>query len=141
MTDTSGSPAAGGNLIDTDYQIGKDNLVTHLGPFEVDIHNPVFAISGLMTVVFVIFTLAFPEFATGMFTTAMNWVTVRFDWLFILASNIFLVFAVAIALSPYGKVRLGGADSKPTSRYWHGFPCCLRRAWASGSCSGASVNQ
>ncbi|MFG3695721.1 hypothetical protein ACGFZ6_20375 [Stutzerimonas stutzeri] len=41
MADTSGSPAAGGNLIDTDYQIGQDNLVTNIGPFEVDIHNPV----------------------------------------------------------------------------------------------------
>ncbi|HAW23169.1 MAG TPA: BCCT transporter, partial [Pseudomonas sp.] len=106
MADSSESPAAGGNLIDTDYQIGQDNLVTTIGPIEVDIHNPVFAISGLMTIVFVIFTLAFPELATGIFTAAMSWVTVRFDWLFILASNIFLVFAVAIALSPYGKVRL-----------------------------------
>ena len=113
MADSSESPAAGGNLIDTDYQIGQDNLVTTIGPIEVDIHNPVFAISGLMTIVFVIFTLAFPELATGIFTAAMSWVTVRFDWLFILASNIFLVFAVAIALSPYGKVRLGGPDSKP----------------------------
>ena len=113
MADTSGIPAAGGNLIDTDYQIGQDNLVTKIGPFEVDIHNPVFAISGLMTVVFVIFTLAFPEFATGLFTSAMNRVTVHFDWFFILASNIFLVFAIALAVSPYGKVRLGGPKATP----------------------------
>lgn len=113
MADTSEIPAAGGNLIETDYQIGQDNIVTSIGPFGVDIHNPVFAISGLMTVVFVIFTLAFPEFATGIFNAAMHWVTVRFDWLFILASNIFLVFAIALAVSPYGRVRLGGPNAKP----------------------------
>ncbi|WP_415844430.1 BCCT family transporter [Stutzerimonas zhaodongensis] len=113
MADSNETPAAGGNLIDTDYQIGQDNLVTNIGPFDVDIHNPVFAISGLMTIVFVIFTLAFPDFATGIFNAAMNWVTVRFDWLFILASNIFLVFAIAVAISPFGKVRLGGVNAKP----------------------------
>lgn len=113
MADSNEIPAPGGTLIDTDYQIGQDNLVTQIGPFAVDIHNPVFAVSGLMTIVFVIFTLALPDFATGIFSAAMNWVTVRFDWLFILASNIFLVFAVAVAVSPYGKVRLGGVNATP----------------------------
>jgi betaine/carnitine transporter, BCCT family len=38
---------------------------------------------------------------------------VRFDWFFILTANVFLVFAVALAVSRYGKVRLGGKDARP----------------------------
>ncbi|MFN7023591.1 MAG: BCCT family transporter [Pseudorhizobium sp.] len=113
MTDARELPAAGGSLIETDYEIGQDNIVTRLGPFGLDIHNPVFAIAGLTTITFVIFTLGFPQTATGIFSAAMSWVTTRFDWLFILASDAFLLFVVALAVSPYGKVRLGGPTAKP----------------------------
>ncbi|MDY8111095.1 BCCT family transporter [Fulvimarina sp. 2208YS6-2-32] len=106
-------PAAGGNLIETDYEIGQDNIQANIGPFGLDIHNPVFAISSAAIILFVIGTLLFPEDATGFFDAAKSWVTVRFDWFFILTANIFLVFAIAIAISPYGKVRLGGNDARP----------------------------
>jgi betaine/carnitine transporter, BCCT family len=110
---TSSDPAPGGSIIQTDYTIGQHNITTSIGPFGLDIHNPVFAISGLSIVVFVIGTLAFPETATGIFGAMMTWVTVRFDWFFILTANVFLVFAIALAVSPYGKVRLGGKDARP----------------------------
>jgi betaine/carnitine transporter, BCCT family len=115
MVETTATNAAApaDSAIRTDYKIGQDNITRKIGPFGLDIHNPVFAISGLSVVIFVIVTLAFPETATGIFGAMMSWVTVRFDWFFILTANIFLVFAVALALSPYGKVRLGGQDAKP----------------------------
>lgn len=115
MTDAS-KPIAenlNGNQIETDYEIGQDNIVGQIGPFGIDIHNPVFAISGISTVIFVLFTLIFPETATGVFGAAMNWVTTRFDWFFILTANIFLIFALAIAVSPYGRIRLGGPGATP----------------------------
>lgn len=31
---------------ETDYEIGQDNITTNIGPFGLDIHNPVFLISG-----------------------------------------------------------------------------------------------
>jgi len=115
MTETTAStePTPGGNLIETDYEIGQDNIKASIGPFGLDIHNPVFAISGLSIVLFVVGTLAFPITATGIFEAAKVWVTVRFDWFFILTANFFLIFAVALAVSPYGKVRLGGKDAQP----------------------------
>ena len=45
-------PEGASDLIDTDYSIGQDNIETRLGPFELDIHNPVFLISGLAVVAF-----------------------------------------------------------------------------------------
>jgi betaine/carnitine transporter, BCCT family len=47
------------NPINTDYQIGQDNIVVKVGPFGLDIHNRVFAISGLTVVAFVLLTLMF----------------------------------------------------------------------------------
>ncbi|MDW3125111.1 BCCT family transporter, partial [Vibrio sp. 1974] len=34
-----------------------------------------------------------------------------FDWLFIIAGNIFVVFCLALIVSPLGKIRLGGKDA------------------------------
>ena len=53
------APEGASDLIETDYEIGQDNIQPQIGPFGLDIHNPVFAISGLTVVAFVILTLAF----------------------------------------------------------------------------------
>ncbi len=47
-TVNQGIPAPEGHsdIIDTEYEIGQDNIQTHIGPFGLDIHNPVFLISG-----------------------------------------------------------------------------------------------
>ena len=42
---------------DTDYEVGQDNVQI----FGLDIHNPVFAVSGLTILAFVFFTLVFQE--------------------------------------------------------------------------------
>ncbi len=112
-TTATGGPVPKGDTITTAYEIGQDNIQARIGPFGLDIHNPVFAISALSVVIFVIGTLAFPETATSAFAAMMAWVTTRFDWFFILTANLFLVFCVAIAVSPYGKIRLGGPDARP----------------------------
>ena len=59
MSDLGLSPDGAANPIETDYEIGKHNIQSKLGPFGFDIHNPVFVISGLTIVAFVFFTLAF----------------------------------------------------------------------------------
>ena len=56
------------HIIDTEYEIGQDNLEGSVGPFGFDIHNPVFAISGLAIVAFVFYTLALPEQAGSLFS-------------------------------------------------------------------------
>ena len=47
----------------TDYQGGQDNIT----PFGLDIHNPVFLISGLSIVAFVLLTLLFQTEAAVFF--------------------------------------------------------------------------
>ncbi|GAB5508060.1 MAG: BCCT family transporter [Rhizobiaceae bacterium] len=92
---------------------GQDNVKV-LG---LDVHNPVFFFSAVVIVAFVIVTLIFRESAGEVLGGLRSWLTSTFDWLFMLAGNLFVLFCVVIVLSPLGKVRLGGADAKPEFSY------------------------
>lgn len=52
-SDNGGIPRPSGkvNPIDTDYTVGQDNVVLSVGPFGLDIHNRVFAVSGLAIII------------------------------------------------------------------------------------------
>ncbi len=93
----------------TDHRMGEHNVQL----FGLDVHNPVFAISASSIVVFVLYTLTFPQQAAEQFGTMRPWVTENLDWFFIYSANFFLIFVVAVALSPMGSIRLGGADARP----------------------------
>ena len=116
MTD-QGLPEPVPSPIDTDYELGQDNVTGSVGPIGFDIHNPVFAISGLAVVAFVFYTLALPEQAAGIFDMLFAAVTTRFDWFFLTAANIFVIFCLALIVSPWGKIRLGGPDATPDFGY------------------------
>ncbi len=105
------------NPIDTDYQIGQDNIIVSVGPFGLDIHNRVFAISGLLVIAFVLLTLMFQTQVEPLFSSLRAWLTSNLDWFFISAGNIFVLVCLGLALSPLGKVRLGGTEAKPDYTY------------------------
>ncbi|CAL9553987.1 Glycine betaine transporter BetP [Streptomyces sp. enrichment culture] len=46
-------------------------------------------------------------------TTALNWVLGNFGWLFTLAANLFLALCVVIAVSRFGRIRLGRDSDEP----------------------------
>jgi BCCT family betaine/carnitine transporter len=111
------SPDGAANPIETDYEIGQDNIQTEIGPFGLDVHNPVFLISGLSIVAFVFLTLAFQESVGPMFSDLSGWLTSTFDWFFLSAANIFVLLCLFLIVSPLGRVRLGGADAVPDYSY------------------------
>jgi len=110
-------PEGHSDIIDTDYEIGQDNIETRIGPFGMDIHNPVFLISGLSIVAFVFYALALPEQASAIFGWLRPWLTSTFDWFFLGAANIFVLFCLFLIVSPWGRVRLGGAEATPDYTY------------------------
>lgn len=105
------------NPIDTDYTVGQDNIVMNVGPFGLDIHNKVFAISALLIITFVVLTLTFQTQAEPLFGDLRGWLTSNLDWFFISAGNIFVVACLGIALSPLGRVRIGGTEATPDYSY------------------------
>jgi BCCT family betaine/carnitine transporter len=122
MTDEAGveaipAPEGPANIIETEYEIGQDNLTPRIGPFELDIHNPVFFISGLTIVGFVFLTLAFQQSVGPLFGDLRAWLTSTFDWFFLLAGNVFVLLCLFLIVSPYGKVRIGGRDATPDYSY------------------------
>ena len=99
--------------VETDFEIGQHNIT----PFGLDIHNPVFMISGLTIVAFVLVTLMFQESATDFFGWLRPFLTSTFDWFFLSAANIFVLVCIGLMLSPLGRIRLGGQDAKPDYSY------------------------
>ncbi len=110
-------PSGAVNLIATDYEIGQDNITPQIGPIRLDIHNPVFIVSGSVVVAFVIITLAFQDVVGPAFGTMRGFLTANFDWLFLSAGNIFVLVCLGLLVSPLGKVRIGGADATPDYSY------------------------
>ena len=95
------------------YKIGRDNVQM----FGLDIHNPVFMVSGLVIVAFVLISLIFRETTAEAFGALRPWLTSKLDWVFVIASNIFVVFCLFLVVSPMGKIRIGGADARPDYSY------------------------
>ena len=110
-------PEGPANIIETDYEIGQDNISTSVGPFGLDIHNPVFMISGLSIVAFVFYTLALQDAAGEQFNALRGWLTSSLDWFFIGAANVFVLFCLLLIVTPLGSVRLGGKDASPDYSY------------------------
>ncbi|WP_226552884.1 BCCT family transporter [Celeribacter naphthalenivorans] len=109
------------SVIDTDYDIGQDNIEGTFGPFGFDLHKPVFPVSAIAVIAFVIFTLLLPEVAGNTFSAMFSFVTKGFDWFFLGAADIFVIVCLLIVISPYGKIRLGGKDAKPDFTYTSWF--------------------
>src|ERR671919_562585 len=121
MTQTDLVPEGPANLIETDYTLGQDNIQPKLGPFSLDIHNPVFVISGLTIVAFVFFALALPAQAELFFGWLRPALTSTFEWFFLVAGDIFVLVALALIVTPLGKVRIGGMDATPDYSYAEWF--------------------
>ena len=122
MADTSTNqgipePEGPSQIIETDYEIGQDNIETQIGPFGLDIHNPVFLVSGICIIAFVFYTLALPEQAGSAFSWMFSAVTKGFDWFFLGSANIFVLFCLLLIVLPVGSVRLGGAEATPDYTY------------------------
>lgn len=96
-------------LYKTDHKIGENNIEK----FGFDIHNPVFLITAFLIISFVLFTLVLPEQANAWLNGAKGWAVNTFDWFFISAGNVFVLFCLLLVISPYGTIRIGGMNAQP----------------------------
>ncbi|GEK46258.1 BCCT family transporter [Bisbaumannia pacifica] len=79
----------------------------------LDFHNPVFPLSALAILAFILYALIYPDAANGQLGAARGWSIEHFDWLFMIAGNFFVIFCLALVLLPVGRIRLGGAQARP----------------------------
>jgi len=109
---------------DIGHEIGENNIQV-LG---LDIHSPVFIVSASLAVILVIGTLLFQELAAVIFGNMRAWITMTFDWFFVLSADFFVCFCFLIAFSRLGRIRLGGVAAQP--RY--GYVAWLAMLFAAG---------
>lgn len=106
---------------------GQDNTQV-LG---LDFHNPVFPLSALAILAFILYALVYPDAASSHLGTARGWSIEHFDWLFMIAGNFFVLLCLMLIVLPLGKVRLGVPRLDRSIPGSPGSPCSSPPAWAS----------
>ena len=96
-------------VYETDYELGQDNI-TWLG---LDLHNPVFVVSAVLILLFFALALMFPEQANNNLGALRGWLGETFDFVFISAGHLFVLFCLTLIFLPVGSIRLGGEDATP----------------------------
>jgi len=85
-------------------------------------------ISGLVVIAFVAYALIAPQQAGDFFGWLRPALTSTFDWFFLLAANVFVLFSLFLIVSPWGSVRLGGSEATPD----YGYPGWFAMLFAAG---------
>lgn len=89
---------------------------------------PVFIPAVVVIFLLVTGTISNPELAGAAFAAALNFITRTFGWFYMLAVAIFLVFIVLIALSSWGKIKLGPDHAEPQ----YSFPVWFAMLFSAG---------
>lgn len=77
-------------------------------------HAVVFPVAAVLLLGLVAVCFAFPrEELLATFTKLRDGIGSRVGWLYVASMTGFLFFSIWLAISPYGKIRLGGDDSRP----------------------------
>jgi glycine betaine transporter len=80
---------------------------------QVQQFGAVFYITVAISALFVLAGVFFTEPFGAALATVVGWITDYLGWLYMLMTSFFLGFAIWLALSRYGKIRLGQPDDKP----------------------------
>jgi choline/glycine/proline betaine transport protein len=79
--------------------------------------KPVFIPSVAVLVLLVLYTTSAPEHAASVFNSTKDWIAQTFGWFYMLSVGIFTFFVLFLAVSPYGRFKLGPDQSKPSYTY------------------------
>lgn len=75
--------------------------------------NTVFIISVIISIIISLWGIFGSESFGNVANSLMKWVTVNTGWLYLLSMIIFVIFALVLAFSRFGKIKLGPDNSKP----------------------------
>jgi len=77
---------------------------------------PVFAVAAGVSVVFLLVGVLFQDEMATLVGDVLGWLLETLGWVFVLSTAAFLIFVVYLAVSPYGRLRLGKDDDRPEFR-------------------------
>jgi betaine/carnitine transporter, BCCT family len=83
----------------------------------MNIHPPVFVPTAAIALGVILFSILSPKLSADVFGWLKDGVVANFDGLLMMSGNAMLLFCIVLAVSPLGKIRLGGKESKPDYSY------------------------
>jgi len=84
---------------------------------KLQVNPPVFIGASAAIAVVVIVGAAAPSMAEALFGAIQAWIVQSVGWIYMLSFGGILFFVIALAISPYGKIKLGPDDSTPDYSY------------------------
>ncbi|MFO7569006.1 MAG: BCCT family transporter, partial [Smithellaceae bacterium] len=87
----------------------------------VQINPPVFFGAAGLIIAFVVFTIFSPVRAGAIFGSVQNWIVHSAGWFYVQAVVTFLMFVVFLAISDFGRIKLGPDHSEPDYSYGSWF--------------------
>ncbi len=75
--------------------------------------NRVLVISALLVALFVIWGAFSPASLQAKADQGLSWMIENFGWFYMLSTAFFVLFVIVLAISPFGKLRLGRDDERP----------------------------
>ncbi|WP_377889456.1 BCCT family transporter [Alkalihalobacillus sp. R86527] len=73
----------------------------------------VFMISAALTLIFIIWGTIAPESLDSSTSSLQTFLQVKFGWFYLLAASAFLIFAIYLIFSKFGRIRLGKDSDRP----------------------------
>ena len=73
----------------------------------------VFWVSAAFSLAFILWGVIAPNSFATVTQAFFDWIVANLGWFYLLAGNFFLAFVVILALSRYGKLRLGKEGERP----------------------------
>lgn len=73
----------------------------------------VFTISVIIAVLFILWGAFAPDNLAAVTGTIQGFLQTKFAWFYLISASVFLIFAIYLIFSPYGKIRLGKDDERP----------------------------
>src|SRR5699024_11039729 len=83
--------------------------------------TPVFYVSLIAAGIFILWGAFFPGNVESVLSIVNDFISNKLGWVYMLAMTAFVVFAIYLIFSPYGKIRLGRQDEKPQYSYFTWF--------------------
>ena len=78
----------------------------------LDFHKVIFPVSVVLIIATVAAALHDPAAFGASLESTKGWILQHFDWFIMIMGNLFVLFCLALAISPLGRIRMGGQDAR-----------------------------
>ncbi|MFB4164704.1 BCCT family transporter [Alteribacillus sp. JSM 102045] len=83
--------------------------------------TPVFYISFIIALLFIIWGVIAPDNVENILGNIQAFISEKLGWFYLLSATTFVIFAIYLIFSPYGRIKLGKPDEKPEYNYFTWF--------------------